>query len=163
MTISRCRITAVTLVLFFAFSLNNPAHARIKIEAVWVFGEGDDAYNKSCSAAHTSAVSAVEATLRANNIKLLSKSGPGDISAYVNLNPVSTSDRSCALNWSVIFRIYGEKTEYGPNKVRLRGFVELCSVSGIMIGPTYNLQTRVNDELRSATEKCISEVEKNDE
>ena len=163
MKISRHRIAAVTLAFIFSFSLGNAAHARIKIEGVYVFGEADSADGKSCGVAYTSAVSAVEATLRANNIKLLSSSALDDISAYVNLNPVPTSDRSCALSWNVRFRIYGKKTAYGPNKVSLGGDLVLCKDSGVMTGPTYTLQTRVNDELRSATEKCISEVEKNHE
>jgi hypothetical protein len=150
------------LVIFQSYD----ASARIKIDGVHVFGESLRDTARQCSLTLEPSVAAVESTLRSNAIPLLSDSESWRTdfiqpNAYINFVPVSLSSSSCALSWRLNFYLLREIPI--PGEKTLFSEVELCSESGVLSGPTVNLQSRVNEELRTATEVCISRIETLDE
>jgi hypothetical protein len=158
------RISTSLVISFLMLALSvTGANARIQIEGVYAFGEETSASDRLCSITKEAAIAAVEATLRANRIPLLSSEDSyGNISAYVNFTSLDYSDSACAVSWSLEFRIWGSG-KYLQYDRPLRGNVKLCGGGGILSGSRVSLSPRIREKYQTATEICISAVETADE
>lgn len=148
--------TAVTL-----FTLS--AQAQVP-SLVFVGGEADDADITACKLSYSSAIAATEASLRYNGMKVASQgdfSNYEAIKAYVNLNALADSG-GCAVAMEI--RFYHRFEVMPPATLglgdRRMANVVFCNRGGLITGPTYDLQGRINSGLRDFTDQCISEMSK---
>jgi hypothetical protein len=110
-----------------------------------------------CNLTTASINASAESEVRRNNIKIGSSSGLWE---YINVNALNFRGPVCAV--SIEFRILTSALTAYKDISNTPIFVwgELCNNSIILSGPTYDLQTRVNDEIIDFTRQCISEVSK---
>ena len=109
---------------------------------------------RDCNIGHTSAIAAVESEFRKNDVKVTS--GVWDLLVHLRLVALETSGTGCAVNYS--FRVQSNQMIFHRLKqIEKLVWIEECDFGGLMTGPTYDLQTRLNDNLRDLTNMCISQ------
>lgn len=142
----------VVLILVFSSSLY-----ALDLQRAYVFSEKDDGDNTKCGISYNAATSAVEAELRQNRIVI--GSDKSDYIFYVN-NLALSYGESCAVNVSLEAYYFASVPLPSIKNKKIFGQVSLCHEGTILSGPTYSLQNRINDSLKSMTDQCISRIEK---
>ena len=158
MGLRKTRAAAVALAFFVA-----PAHAQAP-SAVYVMGEADDADMNACNVTYASSISAIEAALRYNGVKVASRAAAMTdqaIRAYVSLTIIAGSS-VCSASVRVDFDNYQyvnlpESLGMGSER---HSKVLFCSASTLLTGRAYDFQSRINSSLRDFTDECISEMSK---
>ena len=95
---------------------------------------------------------------RANRIPISYTNGDDDLQVYINFTTAPLAG-ICALNYSIVIQFPTYVIIPSFHK-RMFGELSLCQNEGVMTGPAYNLQTRLNDAFADVTQQCISEIEK---
>jgi hypothetical protein len=137
-----------------------PAAAQ-DMPPVYVGGEEETVGHKNCNITYKSAVAAVESALRYNNVKVATQTdyyGDDAIKAYVNLASLGAS-ANCALSYSL--EMQTSLSVAFPRQLGLGtrfSLVVLCNKGGIMTGPSYDLQDRLNNSLRDYVDQCVGEI-----
>lgn len=123
---------------------------------VYVFSEKDDAENTACSASQASAVAAVQAALRSNNIRVEnSEKAYSYMQAYVTVNAIKLSN-ICAATFDLKLQNYQKvKDEYTQKDIFTT--VLYCKKSSIVTGATSYIYTTMLDSYKDMTNQCISE------
>ncbi|MEQ1782254.1 MAG: hypothetical protein ABMA14_12895 [Hyphomonadaceae bacterium] len=146
----------VLMVAALALSPMGAAYGQ-GLSNAYVFGEADDSDNTSCRAEHRSAVASVEAALRYNGIKI--SDDTANTTVYVNLAAVQLSSGICAIALELRFTEYAFLSNLTVVQPQVMN-VLLCNKHGVLTGSPTGIQSRVNDMLRDAVDRCISEIEK---
>ena len=165
MTITRSlRGVGSIVVAFFVWTslTSADAHARIKIESVYVFSEDPEQDDSKCNISKRSTVAAVEGVFRRNGIPIVSHNKSfGSFNVYLSIAAIQIPG-GCAISYGIQARLFGS-TVYGPERKTIYGQLEVCGRNGIMGGPTHNLLNRLNTSFLHLAQECISEMEKADE
>jgi hypothetical protein len=144
------------------FRLYTPAFGQSHIGDVYVYGERDSPDDTSCNIRKLSAVAAVQATLRENRIPISYKrTNAGHVRAYVDFTSINftSAPPRCVVAFQIRFEFFGQA--FFPGLKRLIGEpVLLCENGGVMSGPNYDLQDRLNTRYIDLTRQCISEIDK---
>jgi hypothetical protein len=129
----------------------------LQIPSIHVFSEANDNDSRECSYDNLAAVAAVESVFRQNRIPV-KKDSP--YSAYISVNLFKQSGSSlCIAN--IYFQVGVYVSAIPPNsKQSIFSLMELCSRAKLITRQVSNVQSTVNDNLRSYSEICISEIEK---
>lgn len=115
-----------------------------------------EANNGVCNISNSPLVAAVESVLRQNGIKINKYS---HFAFYINVGGYAV-ENECVVSVSL--------TVYTNQLVKIRdlqnkeifGRVVLCEERALLSGPSYSITNKINDELRSYSEQCVSEIEK---
>ena len=127
------------------------------LQHIHVFPETDDEDTRQCGLSSIAAVAATESVFRQNRVPIRSERD-ANIFAYVNLTVIKTSV-TCVVSSQFQIFVYTNASLPGNTKsILVRG--ELCEKGGTLTGLASSLQARVNDQYRSFTERCISEIER---
>jgi hypothetical protein len=111
-----------------------------------------------CNLTTASINASAESEFRRNNIKIGNSSYLWE---YINVNPLNfRGTDACAVSIEIQILTYAFTAYKDISNTPIGVLGELCKYSTIMSGPTYNLQTRVNDQIIDFTRQCISEVSK---
>lgn len=132
-----------------------------EVPPVFVLTEDDSKAALACQVSNTSSSAAVESELRYNRVPVATRAQGiryEALRATVQSTPIQISG-GCAAAYSFSLNLYQ------PVVLRVTGkemwvTVEICSRSGIMSGPTYDLQSRLNLVFRDLTSECIAEYRK---
>lgn len=150
------------LALGIFLTFGNPALARIEIEGVNVYSEKESESDIACGMYQAAVTAAVESTLRANRIPVLSdEEKTGHISAYANFTALDL-DAHCSVSYRLVFELYGG-VPYRQSGKEVYGNLNLCSKGGIINASKADVSETVLTSIRSFTEQCISETERADE
>lgn len=122
------------------------------LENVKVFGEDV----KGCNVSRSSADASIASAMKFNRIEVNNES---KINAYHQISVLEIPG-GCAVN--VNFQIYffsavtvpPENTKY----ISLKN--QICGDGSLLVGPAFNMQTRINDFLKESVDFCISEIYK---
>jgi hypothetical protein len=152
-----CHVASITFIGLI-FYPEPSAQAQSELGSIYVMGETDQPNYQACGVSFESTIAAVQSVLRQNRIPVSFDNSHGQIRAYVNFTPLSISG-ICALSYDIQFDIWGSAFFKTLGK-SVSGEVVVCQNGGIMTGPTYDLQERLNVAYADLTRKCISEIEK---
>jgi hypothetical protein len=145
----------ILIVGCLAFLIPHTALRAQTFPKVYVYGENDDADNISCSASHKSAVAAVQAALRGNNIEIeYSDSANSNIKAYVNIVVVKPSN-ICSAFFSLKLQHY-QYIEYDYNKKVFFATVLHCDKGSIVTGSASHVYSSILLGMKDMTNECIS-------
>jgi hypothetical protein len=147
-------------ILVFLTILIAPAsiHAQV-IRDAHVFTERDTTGESvKCQMSTDATQAAVETALRQNRIAVLPDS-PGRLNVYVNLNIMEVDRANCVVNLMIQFLRF-ELVEIANIRKQRIGAHEFCMKQVLFLYGKSRIQTQVNDDARSLTERCISEVER---
>ena len=159
---SHVRWVTTAIMLLCGSCICNQANARVEIRGIYVFSEDTDVNDRSCALTKESAVAAVEFVLRRNRIRILSEQEQfSHFAAYVNFGALSTGT-ACSVSYNIKMYIRAQAI-YVPGNKLISGVLEVCYRSGIMTGPKYNLQERLDSAFVDYMQQCISAAEKSDE
>lgn len=111
---------------------------------------------KNCNLTTESVSAALGATMRYNRINLTES-----YSGVVLYHAVAASNISggCAAYITVEFKVYDFVFVKNLNKKIMTGAV-LCGQGTLLTGPTYDMQTRVNDSAKDMAQQCLLEISK---
>ena len=128
---------------------------------MYVSIEEDDKDSRTCQVSNVSNRAAVESELSYNRIPVGTKAqfNSGEaLYARAETAVLAASD-GCA--GSYIFSLSNfQKVVLSITGKDMWAMVEICSRGGIMYGPSYDLQSRLNARFRDYTSQCISEYRK---
>ena len=127
----------------------------LTFEQAHVFGEAISDEGSKCGLSRDASVSAVETALRQNRIAINEKA---KYNFYLNTNSLYL-DQGCVANTHLEVGFYSYVNPPNGDKAVFAEVI-LCTRGMIMSGPSYNLQTRINDNYRSMAEQCVSEIQK---
>jgi hypothetical protein len=144
------------LIVICLFLIINNSYA-LTLNDANVYSEADTTAETECGISNSSSIAAVESVLRQNRIVIKSNS-----KFYFYINTVAIeSGNGCAASTSLVVHTYAYVKIRSLNNRGIYSKVTLCDVKGaIFTGPSYDLETRINEKLRSFSEECISEIEK---
>lgn len=136
---------------------SSPSSAQ-DFPSMYVYGEDDEADERSCNARHASAVAAVESELRQNQVPTVSRAvalGGRALQIYVQLNALEL-ETGCA----VAIRLSLEN--YQPVILDVTGetlgvVAVISNRSSLLTGSASNMQTRINEALRGYLNEALSE------
>ena len=128
-----------------------------------VYGEEQTARLTACGVSYVASISAIEAALRYNRLKVANeKLGPA---IYVNLNalPINRSDGKPMGSCVISYRLSFENMNYDlPNTLQDKKsrFVTMtyCSDGGLAISDFQSAQNTISVDLRSFVDECISKL-----
>lgn len=101
--------------------------------------------------------------LRSNRIRILSNDEKllRDFRAVVNFTSLD-DDPNCVVSYSLDFIIFGT-TNYRGSGERILGSIQVCRKAAVVLWVKSDLNNHLLSQYRSATEQCISELERADE
>jgi hypothetical protein len=131
------------------------------LSSVNVFAEKEDEDFIKCNLSSAGYIAAAESSLRYNRIRVQVQN-ESEVYLYLNVNvlPIrrgGTETGSCAASLEIQFYKVGMIT---LARGTLFGDHTLCKKAALFIFDIQNLQTRINEQVRSYTEQCISDIEK---
>ena len=110
----------------------------------------------SCNLSRDSVSAALGAAMRYNRIKLTENLGGVVLYHAVT---AQTINGGCAAVVKVEFKVYEFVFVKNLNKKIMSGAV-LCGNGTLLTGPTYDLQTRVNNSAKDMAQQCLLEISK---
>jgi hypothetical protein len=131
--------------------------AAEQIPPMYVFSERQNGDDIKCQIDNALSVAAAEAELRFNHVAISTKANAAASKAlylYINTNAIDMGP-VCAANLSV--QIFTSDLVRNP-VTKVTGFTELhyCDESGIIAGPSYDLQDRIGTKVKSLVDACLS-------
>jgi hypothetical protein len=148
------------IIFIFFLCLTSIAQGQI-LNGVNVFSEYEDEDFKRCSLSSAGYIAAAESSLRYNRIRIQA-ANESEANLYLNVNvmPIrrgGTDLGFCAASLEIQFYKTGVITLARGN---LFGDHIFCKRGTLFIFDIQNLQTKINEQVRSFTEQCISDIEK---
>lgn len=128
---------------------------------VYVSIEEDDKDSGDCQVSTASSKAAVESELRYNRIPVGTKAqfiSDEALQARAQTGVLAISG-GCAVSYIFSLSNFQEVVLSITGK-EMWAKVEICRLAGIMSGPSYNMQSRLNAAFRDYTSQCISEYRK---
>lgn len=125
---------------------------------MYVETEEDGKNARACEVSNVSIVAVVESELRYNRIPVGTRAQViNDEALRLSVNTTALHTQgACAVSYSLTL------SNYQPVVLSVTGEakwakVMLCEKGGLMTGPTYNLQSRLNAQFRDLASQCISQ------
>ena len=121
------------------------------------FAESDSVENTKCQLSSSASTATIESVLRQNRIQINDKDSRYHF--YSATTAIDVGDYCAAFTE---LSVYFNDLVTLPLSKKKKTFaqVQLCNFGSILTGQKHNLQTRVNETLRSYAEQCISKIEK---
>jgi hypothetical protein len=115
-----------------------------------------------CNLTTASINASAESEVRRNNIKIVNSIvNSSGLWEYINVAALDFSGTDvCAVSIEIQILTTAVTLYKDISNTPIAVLGELCTKAYIMSGPTYDLQTRVNDQIIDFTRQCISEVSK---
>jgi hypothetical protein len=142
-------IFLVILMLVFSRSNAQP------IQNVYVFAENADEDFIKCNLSNEGLLASARSTLRYNRISN-AEIGSSDLSLYIRATVLPAGQGFCA---TYVHLEFYKMSPINIPKGRLWGSHVLCGKGSLTTASIQNTQTRLNDSVRSLTDKCITEIE----
>jgi hypothetical protein len=125
------------------------------IQNVYVFAESADEDFNKCSLSNEGLLASARSTLRYNRISSADV-GNSDVAFYINAAVLPAGSGYCASQISI--EIY-KHAPINIQKGRIWGSHVLCRKSHLSVYAIPNIQFRLNELVRSMSERCITEIE----
>ena len=140
----------IFFIVFFIF-FSNLIYA-LNINDAEISGEEINGCNLSKEYSNAS----ISTALRQNRILIVNKNAV--FTFYHQITAIETSQSNCAVHINFLVNIYDyhQIPVKPPKKLFLS--TPICSLGTLLTGPKYDMQTRVSDDLRKMTERCINEI-----
>jgi len=134
--------------------VGSPAQAQ-EFTPVYVATEDDD---DTCEVSNVSIVAVVESELRYNRIPVGTRAQAiADEALTLRVNTTAVFNRGvCAVGYNLEMSNYQEIVLSVTGEKRWATTV-LCQKGGLMTGPAFDLQSRLNAEFRDFASQCISQ------
>jgi hypothetical protein len=125
------------------------------IQNVYVFTESADEDFNKCNLSNEGLLASARATLRYNRITT-AEVGNSDVALYINASVMPSVSGYCSSYLSI--EIY-KHAAINIQRGKIWGSHVLCKKGGLSTYTIQNTQFRLNELVRSMTERCITEIE----
>ena len=121
-----------------------------------VFGEDDGSENADCNALHSSAIGAIQASLRNNNVRVSMSTSALELTIYANITATKISPTFCAVQMQMTLRTFQAVT-LNVDKTQRFATILFCEKSALVIGRPAHIYSSILTNYTDWTNRCLTE------